>query len=188
MTFQTFHLHEHGGWQENSRMYSVIAVPHPTEEARDEALASRVYPLHVASHTDALQKMRQELEGRKERLLSELRQVEFNLSHLSALYPAPKDLLGSLREARPELLEQFRSLMAKKGRFKLGVLEVTNDYLSNSSPELFVFNLPQYGPSVQLFSEEVCEFLRAVMDEVGLYRYSEWNGPGTGTWSVRARV
>lgn len=124
------------------------------------------------------------LEGRRERLLAELAQVEYNLRELPELYAQPQPLAEHLAEHHWELLEKFRQLKAQQGSFKSGPLGVSNAYM-DAGPTLFVFTLPEYDPVIQTFSSQACEQILQLMTKAGLEVVDQWNGLGLTTWSIR---
>lgn len=156
-----------------------------TEAARNAALKQCPPDLGAQpSLALAQEALRGQLNSKRNRLLQELAQIDYNLEQLEVLYAAPRPLTEQLAERHTELLQQFVALRGRPGYFVCGPLRVTNNYC-NAGPELFVFALPEYDPVTQLFTEQCCTILLDVMTQAGYKPVDQWNGPSHFTWSVR---
>lgn len=140
----------------------------------------------LSTHAQVLTVIESRLNSQRAKLLRDLESVDYNLNNLETLYELPAPLLPQLQAEYATLVQNFEHLKTNPGNFQMHELRVSNKYLSADS-ELFVMELPEYASVRQSFTPALCEHLLKAMEQAGLIRYSDWNGIGHRTWSVRAR-
>jgi hypothetical protein len=184
---QSFVLDELNRWEITDARYSISVREHSSEEAKAqfhrEYGSSRCYDTYAM----AVEALKDTIRRRREHLLTQLAQLDHNEANFETLYPEPQDISVELEGRYEELVEQLRGLVERPGDFTIGKLRVTNNYLSRPDNKLFIFDIPQWGPTPQTFSTTLCAVINRAMVEAGLEVYSEWNGHGCYSWSRRSR-
>ena len=187
LQYQTFVLDEHNRWGVNDPLFYIWVQEHESDEARVKFIQDCGRSRCFGTYADAVSALKGCLARRREHLEKQMARLDYNETHFETLYPLPQDLTAVLEGEYDKLVAGLRQLVDQPGDFQLGVLRVTNNYLSQNDSELFIFDLPQWGFTPQTFSTTMCAVIDRAMWDAGLAMYSEWNGRGCFTWSRRAR-
>jgi hypothetical protein len=184
---QSFVLDELNRWETTDARYSISVREHSSEEAKAQFHREYGSSWCYDTYAMAAEALKGIIRRRRQHLLTQLAQLDHNEAHFETLYPEPQDLSVELEGRYEELVAHLRKIVAQPGDFTIDKLRVTNSYLSQPDHGLFIFEIPQWGPTPQTFSTTLCSVIDRAMAGAGLEVYSEWNGLGCYSWSRRSR-